>query len=312
MMHKRLNYHSGNRGGSQENRMINDKYRTFLQALNYSYQAATIERVSDQKVCRALINPDKNTTNYDDKILSVDYAEGFKCGDIIKWIGTNTYWILYLQEHTEDAYFRSGIRKCYPVQLKWIHNNELFTSYAYVRGPVETKINNFQKGAISLDLPNWSLEIYLPNTPEHREKFKRYTRFMFNDMAWEITVVDNISMDGVLQLIALENYTNFITDDKENNIADAFEILPVVETTSIDEEIIQGKTFIKPQFAQTYTATIPGGSWKIKENNRPVSLTESDNELTLKWTAMVSGQFTLVYSVDGIDYEKTIIAESLF
>ena len=311
-MNKRLNYHSGNRGGSQENRMINDKYRAFCQALNYSYQAATIQRVSDQKSCRALINPDKNTSNYDDKILSVDYAEGFKCGDIIKWIGTNTYWILYLQEYTEDAYFRSAIRKCYPVELKWVHDNTLFSSYAYVRGPVETKINNFQKGAINLDLPNWSLEIYLPNTEEHREKFKRYTRFMFNDMAWEVTVVDTISMDGVIQLIALENYTNNVTDDKENNIADAFEILPVVEETAADEEVISGATFIKPQFAQTYTANISGGSWSIKEKNRPVSLAASGDKVTITWTGMVSGQFTLVYSVDGIDYEKTIIAESLF
>lgn len=308
-MNKRLDYHSGNRGGSQEDRMINDKYRTFLQTLKYSYQAATIQRVSDQKICRALINPNKNTTNYDDKILSVDYTEGLKCGDIIKWIGTNTYWILYLQELTEDAYFRSGIRKCYPVELKWIHNDQLFTSYAYVRGPVETKINNFQKKSISLDLPNWSLEIYLPNTPEHREKFKRYTRFMFNDMAWEITVVDNISIDGVLQLIALENYTNFITDNKEENIADTFEILPIVEETT---EVIEGNTFIKPQFAQTYTATISGGSWSIKEVNCPVSLQQSVDKVILTWTAMVSGQCTLVYSVDGIEYEKTIIAESLF
>jgi hypothetical protein len=29
-----------------------------------------------------LINPDKNKMDYDDKIISIDYASGYKAGDI--------------------------------------------------------------------------------------------------------------------------------------------------------------------------------------------------------------------------------------
>jgi hypothetical protein len=66
-----------------------------------------------------LINPNKNSTEYDDKVLSIDYAYNFKPGDIFKWIGTNTYWLVYLPELTEDAYFRSKIRRC-RYEISWI------------------------------------------------------------------------------------------------------------------------------------------------------------------------------------------------
>lgn len=122
-MKKRLEW----QGGSQEGRMIRDKYKTFLKALKYSYQSCDISPVQkfDSVLLynqlennirgtsfRALINPDKVKQDYDDKILSVDYRNGFDPGDIFKWVGTDTYWIITLQELTEDAYFRSEIRRC--------------------------------------------------------------------------------------------------------------------------------------------------------------------------------------------------------
>ncbi|MCM1323983.1 MAG: hypothetical protein NC218_07465 [Acetobacter sp.] len=39
---------------------------------------------------RALINPDKVKQDHDDKILSIDYAAGFRPGDVFTWEGTNT------------------------------------------------------------------------------------------------------------------------------------------------------------------------------------------------------------------------------
>jgi hypothetical protein len=47
-------------------------------------------------VHRALINPDKTKMDYDDKIISIDYNSDFKSGDVFEWVGTNTYWLIYL------------------------------------------------------------------------------------------------------------------------------------------------------------------------------------------------------------------------
>ena len=68
---------------------------------------------------RALINPDKVKQDYDDKILSIDRKYGWDLGDVFKWCGTDTYWIIYLEELTEDAYFRGSIRRCrYKIKFK--------------------------------------------------------------------------------------------------------------------------------------------------------------------------------------------------
>lgn len=308
MMRKRLNYE----GGNQEGRMIKDKYNTFKKALSYSYQAASVCKLGEESVRKALINPDKNKQDYDDKILSIDYAFGYHPGDIFLWAGTGTYWLVYLRELTEDAYFRAEIRRC-KYQIQWINEEkELVNTWAYIRGPVETKINFIQKNGISLDTPNWTLEMYVPATEENIAKFKdRYATFMFDGKSWEVQATDSISMEGVLQIIALEHYINETLDNVEEGIEDYFEVIPVLPETGT-EYMILGNTFIKPLFEEEYTAEQPGGEWSIVESNRPVKLSQSEDILKLTWTNMTSGQFTLQYKVNNEIYQKVIAVESLF
>lgn len=309
MMRKRLNY----QGGNQEERMIKDKYRTFQKALLYSYQAAKVRKDEEDSIRKCLINPDKNKQDYDDKILSIDYAFGYKPGDIFDWVGTNTKWLIFLRELTEDAYFRAEIRRC-KYQIKWIDqdSNTEVSTWCYVRGPVETKINFIQKSGISVDTPNWTLELYMPATQDNIEKFKdRYSRFIFDDKAWEVQVTDSISMEGVLQVIALENYVNETLDSLEEDIDGYFKVVPVVPETGTEEGII-GETFIKPGFAAEYSGIEAGGEWSVLETNRPVTLTRSDSGVSILWNSMTSGQFTLQYIVNGETYQKVIVVESLF
>lgn len=308
MMRKRLQY----QGGNQEERMIKDKYNTFQKALLYSYQAAKVCKLGEEEIRKALINPDRIKQDYDDKILSIDYAYGYKPGDIFLWGGTNTYWLVYLRELTEDAYFRAEIRRC-KYQIQWINEEkELVNTWCYIRGPVETKINYVQKNGISLDTPNWTLELYMPANEENIAKFKdRYATFMFDGKSWEVQVSDSVSMEGVLQVIALEHYVNETLDNVEEGIEDYFEVIPVLPETGT-EYMILGNTFIKPLFSEEYIAEKPGGEWSILEPNRPIALDCNGEKLKLTWTAMTSGQFTLQYTIDGETYQKVIAVESLF
>ena len=308
-MRKRLKY----QGGNQEERMIKDKYRTFQKALLYSYQAAKVRKEDEDTIRKCLINPDKNKQDYDDKILSIDYAFGYKPGDIFEWVGTNTKWLIFLRELTEDAYFRAEIRRC-KYQIKWIDqdSNTEVSTWCYVRGPVETKFNSVQKSGISLDVPNWSLELYIPATQDNIEKFaNRYSRFIFDDKAWEVQVTDSISMEGILQVIALENYVNKNLDSLEKDIDGYFKVVPIVPETGTEEGII-GKTFIKPGFAAEYSGIESGGEWSILESGRPVTLNRNDSGVSVLWNSMTSGQFTLQYIVNGETYQKIIVVESLF
>jgi hypothetical protein len=50
----------------------------------------------NRKPVRALINPNKLKQDYDDKIISVGYEYDFAPGTVFEWLGTNTYWLVYL------------------------------------------------------------------------------------------------------------------------------------------------------------------------------------------------------------------------
>ena len=301
-------------GGNQEERMIRDKYKTLQKALLYSYQGADVQKEGDEPVWRALINPDKNKMDYDDKIISIDYKSGYKAGDIFQWIGTNTYWLIYLQELTEDAYFRAEIRRC-KYQIQWV-NKETKTkenTWAYVRGPVETKINYVQKAGISVDQPNWSLELYVPNNEITKNKFQRYEKFMLDGTTWEIQAIDRISAEGIIQVTALEYFTNPTLDSVEENLNDAFVVLPKIEQDESAEFII-GPGFIKPhQTVEFAVAGLEGGTWSFKESKRPISATiTSSGGIELKWESVTSGSFTLQYILGDEIFERVIVVESLF
>ncbi len=157
------------------------------------------------------------------------------------------------------AYFRSEIRKC-NYTISWIdeETGETFTTYAAVRGPVETAIDYIQKNGISVDRPNHSLEILMPKNKHTLEYFKRYSKFYLGgldegdqDVCWRVEAKDSISMQGVLQLIADEYYANEFEDDKENHLAGALIVRPATEEEDYND-LISGPSLIKPMVTYEY------------------------------------------------------------
>lgn len=323
MMRKRLEWQGGI---AQEDRMIKDKWRTLLRTLKYSYQACDIALAQAQQeilvegtepehpIVRALINPDKNKQDYDDKILSVDYIHQFKPGDVFEWKNTGTHWIIYLQQLTEDAYFRGEIRRCrYKIKFKDEDGNICYT-YAAIRGPVETQIDSIQKNQERIDKPNLSLNILMPRNEVTIKAFDRYKEFILDGRCWKVKAVDPISMtidrQGVLEVNAQEDYINEVTDDEINEIKDGLVVEPDEPTPNSE---INGETFIKPAIPEIYSVDMDGGTWCIRENNVPVDIEPINNKsVQVMWKKMTSGQFTLVWNNGSDTYEKVIVVESLF
>jgi hypothetical protein len=71
---------------------------------------------------------------------------------------------------TELAYFRGDIRKC-SHEISWEDESGIHKTYAAIRGPVETKIDYIQKHNISIDNPNYSLNILLPKNEDTLKYF---------------------------------------------------------------------------------------------------------------------------------------------
>ena len=307
----RLNHQGGN---LQQNRMIKDKRRSLDRALVYSYQGADVRKIdstSDDYV-RALINPNKLKQDYDDKIISVGYEHHFECGDIFEWKGTETYWLIYLQDLTELAYFRGDIRKC-SHQINWEDENGKHSTYAAIRGPVETKINYIQKHGISVDNPNYSLNILLPKTEDTLSYFQRYNKFYLADdelkVCWRIEAIDWLSMPGILEINAVEYYANEFEDNLENGTVGTLKTEPINPNNSFIEDTIVGETFIKPkkEYEYEYIGNLVG-KWSVKENY-PIKLIQDGKKVKLRWLNTYSGQFDLIYADC---FKKTIVVQSLF
>ena len=332
MMRKRLEFQGGI---AQDKRMIRDKYRTFLQALKYSYQGCNVRLAQDRDILlkttndethnivpldselyRALINPDKLKQDYDDKLLSIDYNTEFKSGDVFTWqieSGPLTQWIIYLQAVTEDAYFKGEIRRCrYIIKFKDEDGN-ICATYAAIRGPVETKIESIQKNQIRIDVPNLSLNILIPNNPQTKKLFKRYSEFMFDGKCWRVQAPDSISMEGVLEINAEEYYKDRDTDTDE--VKDGLIIDSIKDTT---EYTILGNSFIKPKIKETYKIISDlTGTWSalMPDGERaPVKIEAHGNEVEITWTKAVScNGFDLIWtSSDGTIEKRRIVVESLF
>jgi hypothetical protein len=332
-----LRLHQGG-GYLQQDRMIADKKRSLDRALLYSYQACTIKRIActdnmdnttiypnvnhlnNKEICRALINPDKNKMDYDDKIVSVPYEDNYHPGDVFEWVGTNTYWMIYLQELEERAYFRGEIRKC-SHQINWEDENGEHSTYAAIRGPVETKINYIQKHQISVDTPNYSLDIYIPRNKETLSFFRRYQKFYLQSreeggpiICWRVEAVDWISTPGILEVTAVEYYINETEDDLEKGIVGGLKVDPIDPNKDLMSMAIEGPTFIKPkQPYEYYCKGFNSGAeaWSVDTNKYPVEFKVDPKDpmhIKLIWFKSYHGQFELKYG----NYSKTIVVESLF
>lgn len=308
-----------NGGNKQQERMIKDKRRSLDRAVWNSYQAAEVVRVESEykKPVRALINPNKLKQDYDDKVISVGYEYGFKIGDIFEWLGTKSHWIVYLQDMTELAYFRGDIRKC-SHQISWEDENGRHSTYAAIRGPVETKIDYIQKHGISIDLPNLSLNILMPSTKETLGYFRRYAKFYLQNniegaekICWRVEAIDWLSASGILEINATEYYANKDEDNIEEGIVGGLILEPENPNESEIERAIIGDTFIKPK--KTYEYKYNGSEnfdWFV-EKKYPIVIEKDPldpKHIFLKWNNTYSGQFDLFYG----DLNKTIVVESLF
>lgn len=307
-------------GYVQQHRMIFDKKRSLDRALRYSYQGADVVHAGScgEKSVRALINPNRLKEDYDEKIISIPYEFGYKEGDVFEWLGTNTYWLIYLHNIEEYAYFRGNIRKCsYKISIV-TENKEVKEVYAAIRGPVETAINSIYKAGDTVDIPNYSLDFLVPKTEENLKFFERYRRFYIRGInedyepkaCWRVETVNAIGTPGIISVTAKEYYRNPDVDDIDELIADIkYPVEPVDPNPRVTE--IKGETFIKPKISCTYT--IEGqveDNWDIKDLKKlPLEIIDRNNEsITIKWLSLYSGQFDLTNG----EYKKTIVVETLF
>lgn len=309
MLKNRLSYLGG---VSQQDRMIQQKRKSFDAATKYSYQGARIQEVGSYEVHQGLINPDSVTQDYDEKIISIGFESKFKTGTVFKWLNTNSYWLIYLQDLTELAYFKGRVRRC-SHKISWkTPKGEMLSSYITLIGPSEKKMKSLIKENFVLDVPNYSLQLLVPSTPQTLEYFQRYAKFYLQGLnkdnaqrliCWQVEAVDSISSPGVIEVYATEDYSNSQTDDLENGIVDGLIVSPI----DIPSEI-QGESIIYPsqEYEYTYTGT-QTDQWTVISVN-PVDIQINDKTIKIIWAKLYGGEIVLRYG----NAEKHIEVKPLF
>lgn len=322
-------------GKEQQNRMILDKKKTLDKATQYSYQGAKINVLNnigqvEHTNVPALINPNKLVADYDEKIISVDYKYNVSSGTIIQWnnpIESNnqkTYWLVYLQDLTELAYFRANMRKCnYIIPIKNTQTNEIYNCYVSLIGPKQQSIQSIIQNHFVLDVPNYTVTLLVPNNQQTAAYFRRYNKFVLNSIenssptTWMIEAVDYISLPGLIEVHAREYYEEITLEEREQIAAEnQYSNICLMDLNNN----LEGEDYsIKPKANYIFTINDDvKGKWNIISNypdlQLPIKIKEKDDKsIELIWNAMYGGfEFVLEFIAnDNRKAYKTIQVISL-
>ena len=317
-METRLNY---NGGVNQQSRMNESKLRSLRKALLYSYQAATVI-LADNREFKCLINPDQLENDYDNKIISIPFTDiclnaervgktaegmqiiGMKAGDVFTWKEKNTKWLVYLQKLEETAYFRASIRRCnYTVTIEGKDYDICFI------GPSQSNID-WKKGNNEMfNELNYTASLFITKDETTEKYFERLAKIKINSRPWEVQAVDNMSVEGVIEVALKETYSNTLEEEIQEEEDSAADVGPIVKPNTY----IDGPNITYPYGEEYYTIVgAEGGTWEVSDNKRVNIVSSDESAVSIEIVTGKSGDFTLYYKRENEDdIELFITIESL-
>jgi len=291
MLKRRITY----LGEDSLGRINKGKLWSFESALNNSYQTAIINVLPDiETEYKCLINPDTLRPDYDNKVISIGNTAGVQPGSTFYWPTTNTYWLVYLDELTETAYFRGYIRRCkYTISI----NDNIY--YLYVRGPTETDVRWNQKAGVEWNDLNLTTRIYMTKNSETLNFFHRFDVIQLNGKNWQVQAIDDISMEGILEVDLEEYYTNSNAD---------YQIFPTPSPIPpAGAPRIMGESLVHPYEQYEYYVADFGeeGSWSISDASKATIISEVNSTIIVEIIAARSSSFNLIYTQEN--YEDIVL-----
>lgn len=285
-------------GGVMDNRVDKSKLHSMQMALQNSYQAEWITLNDNQYRC--LINPDKLKEDYDQKVISIEHSAGMKEGDVFYWDRTDTHWLVYLQQHSESAYFRAQIRRCnYEIEV----NKHKY--WVYLRGPVETALVWRQKHNIEFNDLNYSLLIYVTKNEETLDFFKRFQILKIDGHRWRVAATDIFSQGSIIEVYLEEFFDNSLEEEQIKKEPIIF---------GEEEPYIDGPQFVEPYQTEIKYSLVNNlnatGAFLI--SSKKVKIVNSDNNsCIINVISGKAGEFKIIYREEGKeDLELNVTIES--
>lgn len=298
-----------------DKRNVSGKYKSFQGALANSYQAEWItldKGTENEKRWRCLINASRLTEQFDKKVLSIDFDSGVDEGTVFWWDRTNRYWIVGLQQHTEEAYFRGIITRC--DYIMDVNGHDYWVS---VRGPVETATIWHQKHGMVWNDLNYSMIVQITKDSNTVNYFSRHQvvkmKLSYPDVDtgeeieewhnWKVVATDKYSEEKIIE-VYLDEYF-------DNEVEDA--MIPVkADEPDLMQPHIEGPAICKV-FDTNLSYSIVGltsGKFTVNSNKvKIISLTETSCVIDI--LASKATKFILTFEAkDGTKVEREIIVQS--
>jgi hypothetical protein len=240
-------------GGDQLGRINQQKLNSLHWALRNSYNSRKI-KTPNGSVFSCLIKTNNLKADYDKEYISVDFKSGLQQGDTFEVLDNGTHWMIYLPVFAEKAYLRAEIIKCnYTLDI------DDSTYWIYLQGATETDISWQKNNSIAFNELNISGTIYIKKDSKTTNYFHRFSKIKIDGHVYEIQVVDELTVPGIIELEIQEYY--------DNTIAELPEIIKQEDNDSIIGKtiVLQDSTIgytIKPEYYK------PELEWKVADNPR--------------------------------------------
>lgn len=289
-MKKRLEF----AGGDADGRNVKGKLDSFHSVLKDSYQVEWI--TFNEKKYRCLINPSRLTENFDKKVLSIDFDSGIKEGSVFYWDRTNQYWIVNLQQHTEEAYFRGDIHRC-----EFIIEIDGETYWTSLKGPSEESLDWTLKHNLAINGLNYTMAIQVTKNSKTMKYFDRFkviklknsykdeeTGEVFEEEHnWQVVATDKWSSEGIIDV--------YLKEYADNPMEDAA-VQPEIVEPDLEQPYIRG-----PQFVDVYDTFVEysienASNGKFVVNSNKVKVIEStETSCVMDIITGKSGKFDIIY-----------------
>lgn len=298
-----------------DGRLVTGKYKSFAAALRNSYQAEWITLDKDtenERRWRCLINPSRLTEQFDKKVISIDFESGIEEGTVFWWDRTNRYWMVDLQQHTEEAYFRGIITRADSIM-----DIDGRPYWVTVRGPVETTtVWNQKHGQVWNDL-NYSMLIQITKDSRTVNYFSRHKvvkmKLVYPDADtgeeieewhnWKVVATDKYSSERVIDVYLDEWY--------DNEAEDAMEVIEISEPDPMQSHI-EGPAICYVFDTNLSFSVVGLSNGKFVVNSDKVKIISADDKsCIIDILASKSTSFILSYEKeDGAKLEKKIEVKS--
>lgn len=193
-------------GGSQLDRIRLNKLRSFRAALTNNYNTRMI-KTQLHSCYPCIISPYLQKSDYTRDTISVEFESGLRAGDTFECLDDGTHWMIYLPKLTETAYLRSEI-----IQCRYTLTIDDVVYWIYMQSATETDIRWFQKSGINMNELNLSGTIYIKKDKRTQHFFHRFDVLKIADRRWQVQVVDDITVPGIIELEIQEYYNNDIEE----------------------------------------------------------------------------------------------------